>query len=125
MLNTAKLIGFAATTDPAAARKFYEDVLDLTLVEDSPFALVFDANGTMLRIQKVETQIAPRHTVLGWSVEDIQATVAHLSAKGVHFDQFDGLPQDASGIWTTPDRSRIAWFKDPDGNTLSLTEFRR
>lgn len=125
MLHTARLIGFAATTDPAAAKKFYEGVLGLTLIEDSPFALVFDANGTMLRIQKVETQITPRHTVLGWSVGDLQAAIAHLSAKGVPFERFDGLPQDASGIWTTPDGSRVAWFKDPDGNTLSLTEFRR
>jgi catechol 2,3-dioxygenase-like lactoylglutathione lyase family enzyme len=124
MLNRSKLIGFAATTNPERAREFYGETLGLPLVEESPFALVFDAAGTMLRIQKVESLSPARHTTLGWEVEDIGATIHQLTENGVRFERFPGLPQDDLGIWTTPDGSQVAWFKDPDGNTLSLTEFR-
>ena len=124
MLTRSKLICFAATTNPARSQEFYRDTLGLRLVEDSPFALVFDAAGTMLRIQKVESLSPAKHTTLGWEVEDIQATIRQLTENGVRFERFAGLPQDEHGIWTTPDGSRVAWFKDPDGNTLSLTEFR-
>jgi predicted enzyme related to lactoylglutathione lyase len=124
MLNTSKLICFAATTNPARSKKFYADALGLSLVSDGPFALVFDANGTVLRIQKVEDLPQTKHTVLGWAVADIRATIKRLAENGVRFDRHDGLTQDPLGIWTTPDGSRVAWFKDPDGNTLSLTELR-
>jgi catechol 2,3-dioxygenase-like lactoylglutathione lyase family enzyme len=125
MLNASKLIGFAATANPAQAKKFYRDTLGLLLIEDSPFALVFDANGTMLRVQKVESLSPAGHTILGWEVDDIDATIKQMTSKGVHFERYDGMAQDASGVWTTPGGSRVAWFKDPDGNILSLTEFRR
>jgi predicted enzyme related to lactoylglutathione lyase len=125
MLNTAKPICFAATTNPKLAKKFYKDILDLSLVEDTPFALVFDANGTMLRVQKVQEHSPARHTVLGWEVADIATTIREMTKKGVCFERFDGLPQDALGAWTTPDGSKVAWFKDTDGNILSLTQFRR
>jgi len=125
MLNTSKLIGFAATTNSERAKQFYRDTLGLRLVEDSPFALVFDANGTMLRVQKVEGLSAARHTVLGWEVDDIVATIKQLAKKGVRFERYDALAQDKLGTWTSPNGSRVAWFKDPDGNILSLTEFRR
>ena len=125
MLKTSKIICFAATTQPAAAKKFYRDTLGLSLLEDGPFALVFDANGTMLRVQKVGELHPARHTNLGWEVVDIHAAIKQLTRKGVRFERYEGLPQDASGVWTTPDGSQVAWFKDPDGNTLSLTEFRR
>jgi predicted enzyme related to lactoylglutathione lyase len=125
MLNTAKPICFAATTNPKLAKKFYEDVLGLSLIEDNPFALVFNANGTMLRVQKVQNHSPAKHTILGWEVDDIANTIRGLSEKSVHFERFDGLPQDALGAWTTPDGSKVAWFKDPDGNILSLTQFRR
>ena len=125
MLNTSKIICFAATTKPASAKKFYRDTLGLSLVEDGPFALVFDANGTMLRVQRVGELRPATHTNLGWEVADIRATIKQLTRRGVCFQRYEGLAQDASGVWTTPDGSQVAWFKDPDGNTLSLTEFRR
>lgn len=125
MLGKSKIICFCATANPAEAKVFYRDTLGLTLVEDSPFALVFDANGTMLRIQKVQNLSPARHTTLGWEVSDINTTIKQLGTKGVRFERYDGLSQDQSGIWTTPDGSRVAWFRDPDGNTLSLTEFRK
>jgi catechol 2,3-dioxygenase-like lactoylglutathione lyase family enzyme len=125
MLNKSKIICFAATTKPALAKKFYRDLLGLSLVEDGPFALVFDANGTMLRVQKVGELRPTTHTNLGWEVADIRAAIEQLTRKGVRFERYEGLPQDASGVWTTPNGSQVAWFKDPDGNTLSLTEFRR
>jgi catechol 2,3-dioxygenase-like lactoylglutathione lyase family enzyme len=122
MLTTASLVGFAATVSAQAAKQFYQSVLGLPLVEDTPFALVFNSNGTTLRIQKVQ-QVAPvPYTVLGWVVPDIQATVHALAAKGVVFQRYDGLPQDAQGIWQSPGGAKVAWFRDPDGNTLSLTE---
>jgi catechol 2,3-dioxygenase-like lactoylglutathione lyase family enzyme len=125
MLKTSKIICFAATTKPARAKKFYRGTLGLALVEDGPFALVFDANGTMLRVQKVGELRPATHTALGWRVADIRAAIKQLTRKGVRFQRYEGLPQDAAGVWTTPSGSLVAWFKDPDGNTLSLTEFRR
>jgi catechol 2,3-dioxygenase-like lactoylglutathione lyase family enzyme len=123
MLKKSKVISFVATQHPSRARKFYEEMLGLTLVEDGPFALVFDANGTMLRVQKVEAFDPATHTVLGWDVPDIVAEIKALSKRGIRFERFEGLPQDESGIWTTPQGAKVAWFKDPDGNTLSLTQF--
>lgn len=123
MLNTSRLMGFLATTKPSDAKRFYQETLGLTLLEDSPFAFVFDANGTQLRVQKVQSVSVPGYTVLGWQVENIQALALQLNEKGVAFERYDGLPQDELGVWSTPDGSRVAWFKDPEGNTLSLTEF--
>jgi catechol 2,3-dioxygenase-like lactoylglutathione lyase family enzyme len=125
MLKTSKVISFVATQHPARARKFYEQTLGLPLVEDGPFALVFDANDTMLRVQKVEKLVPATHTVLGWDVPDILAETKALGKRGIHFERFEGLQQDKSGIWTTPQGAKVAWFKDPDGNTLSLTQFRK
>ena len=124
MLNHAKLIGFAATTRPQQAKDFYANALGLSLVEENPFALVFDANGTMLRVQRVRELSPAQHTALGWEVSDIRATIGQLAARGVHCEHFAGVPQDDLGIWTAPDGSLVAWFKDPDGNILSLTELR-
>ena len=122
MLGNATLIAFAATTRPDEARAFYSDTLGLEMTEDSPFALVFDANGTALRIQKVQEMAPPGHTILGWEVADIAAAITTLAARGVTCEHFEPLPQDEKGVWTTPDGTKVAWFKDPDGNLLSLTE---
>jgi catechol 2,3-dioxygenase-like lactoylglutathione lyase family enzyme len=119
------LIAFIATAQPEQARVFYGEVLGLRLMEDNQFSLVFDANGTMLRIQKVEKLIKTGYTALGWRVEDIHEAVELLLKRGVHFDRYPGVPQDEHGIWTTPDGNKIAWFTDPDGNILSLTEIRK
>lgn len=123
MLGAAKVIAFIGTTMPDAAKAFYGDVLGLRLIEDGPFALEFDAGGTTLRVQKVQTLAPHAHTSLGWSVADIQATVEGLVRKGVSFERHSGLPQDRLGIWKSPSGAQVAWFKDPDGNTLSLTQF--
>jgi catechol 2,3-dioxygenase-like lactoylglutathione lyase family enzyme len=112
-----------ATQYPAPARKFYEETLGLALISEDPFAIVFDASGTMLRVQKVRELVPAQHTVLGWEVRDIRAEIEGLTKRGVRFERFDGLSQDELGVWTSPSGAKVAWFKDPDGNTLSLTEF--
>ena len=122
MLAQSDMIAFIATAHPEEAKVFYSEVLGLCLLEETPFALVFDANGTMLRIQKVETVAKAGYTTLGWHVGNIHAAVELLQRRGIRFERFAGLPQDEQGIWTTPDGHKIAWFTDPDGNTLSLTE---
>lgn len=123
MLNTSEIISFVATRDPVRARVFYEKALGLLLVSDGPFALVFDANGTVLQVQKVEELSPARHTVLGWHVSDIRAEIEELKRKGVIFERYEGLLQDEQGVWVSPSGAKVAWFKDPDGNTLSLTQF--
>ena len=123
MLDTAHVIAFVASVHPDQARVFYKDVLGLTLVDDNPFALVFDANGVMLRVQKVESLAPAVHTTLGWHVPDIRLAMAGLLRHGVAFERYAGLPQDDLGIWSSPSGAQIAWFTDPDGNVLSLTQF--
>ena len=119
----SKIICFVATREPAKARVFYEAMLGLKFVSDDPFAIVFDADGTMLRVQKVQELNPAKHTVAGWAVADIGARMKELIAKGVRFERFPGLPQDELGAWASPAGAKVAWFKDPDGNTLSLTQF--
>ncbi len=122
-MNKEKLVAFIPTIDFAKARAFYEGVLGLQVVSDEPFALVFDANGTMLRVTIVQNFKAQPFTIAGWDVADIESGVASLTQRGVHFEQY-GMPgQDQRGIWNSPSGARIAWFKDPDGNVLSLTQF--
>jgi len=115
-------IAFIATVNADESRYFYESVLNLQCLSDDPFALVFDLGGTNLRIQKVESIPEINFTVLGWEVSNIQECVNELSEKGVQFEKFSQLTQDKSGVWNSPGGASIAWFKDPDGNTLSLTE---
>ena len=124
-LGGNKLIAFIPTTNPARARQFYEDVLGLRLVADeAPFALVFDANGTMLRVTSVRQHVAPPFTVLGWEVDSIEDVVKRLSSAGVEFLRDPGVNEnEPHGIWTAPSGARIAWFRDPDGNVLSVTKF--
>jgi catechol 2,3-dioxygenase-like lactoylglutathione lyase family enzyme len=123
MLGSADIVGFVSTTDPARARTFYADTLGLQVESESPFAVVFRVSATMLRVTVVE-ELAPQpFTVLGWDVPDIVATIRRLSARGVAFERYDGMEQDKLGVWRAPSGARIAWFKDPDGNVLSLTQF--
>jgi catechol 2,3-dioxygenase-like lactoylglutathione lyase family enzyme len=119
------IIGFATIVDVERAKAFYRDTLGLTLVsEEPPFALVFDANGIMIRLGMAKEHKPAQGTVLGWQVPDIVAAVKELEQAGVHFERygFDWMKQDELGIWTAPTGARIAWFKDPDGNVLSLSE---
>ncbi len=122
MLTNCESVSFIATCNPAKARVFYEDTLRLTFVSDEYFALVFELNGHLLRIAKVESLIPATHTVLGWQVTDISAVAQGLAASGVVFEQFDGMVQDQWGIWDSPSGAKVAWFKDPDGNVLSVTQ---
>jgi predicted enzyme related to lactoylglutathione lyase len=123
MLAAAAVIAFVATTSAERARAFYGDALGLPLRSEDSFALVFDAHGTMLRVQKVAAVQPPPYTVLGWDVEDIALAVQALSQRGIQVERFAGLELDDLGVWTTPDGSRVAWFKDPEGHFLSLTQF--
>jgi catechol 2,3-dioxygenase-like lactoylglutathione lyase family enzyme len=122
-LRGSPLIAFVSTADAERAISFYRDLLGLQLVADEPFALVFDAFGIMLRVTEVDRVITAPYTVLGWHVEDIAAVVKGLTAGGVVFQRYDGMDQDPSGVWTSPAGARVAWFQDPDGNVLSLTQF--
>ncbi len=124
MLNKYDVIAFVGTKQPEQAKAFYADVLGLRLDEDSPFALVFDANGAMVRVFKVRELTPAPFTVLGWNVPDIRKAMKDLTSKGITFERYQGMPQDELGVWTTPDGHQVAWFKDPDGNTLSLTQFK-
>ena len=121
-LAEQNLVGFIAASDPERAKKFYRDTLGLPLVsEELPFALVFDAHGTMLRVSIVKDVVPARYTVLGWQTPDIVAAASALSKAGVRFERYPGMEQDELGIWTSPGGARVAWFKDPDGNTLSIS----
>ncbi len=122
-LGSYNIIGFATIVDVARAKEFYRDTLGLRLVaEEPPFALVFEANGIMLRLG-MGKEVPPAHgTVLGWQVPDIVAAVKDLAEAGVRFERYPPMKQDDLGIWTSPTGARVAWFKDPDGNTLSLSE---
>jgi catechol 2,3-dioxygenase-like lactoylglutathione lyase family enzyme len=123
MLQSSGLVGFVGVTDLDRAKKFYGETLGLTLRDESPFALVADVAGTMLRITAVDKPAAAPYTVLGWAVPDIDATIDALTADGVVFTRYNGMGQDERGIWTAPGGAKIAWFLDPDGNNLSLTQF--
>ncbi len=114
---------FAATTDAKRARRFYEKTLGLKFVSEDPFALVFKVGSLALRIQKVAAKPALGYTVLGWQVSDIGREVRRLTRAGVRFARYDGLEQDPGGVWLSPAGAKVAWFRDPDGNTLSLTEY--
>jgi catechol 2,3-dioxygenase-like lactoylglutathione lyase family enzyme len=123
VLAGAPFIGFIPVRDMSVARGFYEGILGLRVVEETPFALVLDASGTMLRLTAVPELAAQPFTIAGWQVPDITATVIELAGQGVRFSRYDSMEQDDLGIWTTPGGDMVAWFKDPDGNTLSLTTF--
>jgi len=122
MLDSSKMIGFVPTKDGNRARQFYESVLGLRCISQDKFAVVFDANGIMLRVTIVPEFTPTQFTVLGWEVADIQGVVTTLSEKEVAFERYRGMVQDDLGIWTTPTGAKVAWFKDPDGNLLSISQ---
>jgi len=122
MLNARDIATFLATTKPDEARHFYEQVLGLSFIADEPVALVFEANGVQLRLQKVESFEPVAHTVLGWTVPDIVVALTDLETKGVEFTFYPGMGQNDAGIMTFDSGARVAWFQDPDGNVLSLTQ---
>jgi catechol 2,3-dioxygenase-like lactoylglutathione lyase family enzyme len=117
-----RIVTFLLTQKPEDATAFYRDKLGLTFLRDDGFALVFDAAGTMLRIGKVPEFTPAPGTVLGWEVDDIAGSVTELASKGVSFERFPNMGQDELGICTFPTGDKVAWFKDPDGNVLSLSQ---
>ena len=122
ILASSKLIGFAITTNPKRTIAFYEDQLGLTFVSQDNFAVVFDCNGNMLRLAIMKDFAPPKYTVVGWEVQQIETVVAGLVKAGVKMNIY-GMPgQDASGIWTAPNGNKVAWFEDPDGNVLSVSQ---
>jgi catechol 2,3-dioxygenase-like lactoylglutathione lyase family enzyme len=122
-LGQYNIIGFATIVDVERAKEFYRDKLGLRLLsEEPPFALVFEANGIMLRLGMGKERPPNNGTVLGWEVPDIAAAVQDLQRVGISFERYSFMKQDELGIWTTPTGSKVAWFKDPDGNVLSLSE---
>jgi catechol 2,3-dioxygenase-like lactoylglutathione lyase family enzyme len=124
MTHLDKPILFLATVNAERSREFYERVLGLVFVADEPPALVFQVGDSMLRIQKVDRVHNVPYTVLGWAVPDIRRTVQHLRAAGVVFQRYEGMAQDDDAIWHAPSGALVAWFQDPDGHTLSLTQFK-
>ena len=125
MLGSMDIIAFVPTRSREKAREFFEKTLGLRFVSDDRFALVFDANGVMVRVVDVsgvaDYKPAP-FTILGWSVSDIGKTVKGLQKKGVKLERFPGMEQDQLGVWSSPSGAKVAWFKDPDENVLSVTE---
>jgi catechol 2,3-dioxygenase-like lactoylglutathione lyase family enzyme len=122
MLGATNIIAFIPTKDPAKAREFYEGVLGLRFVKDDGFAMVLDANGIMVRVAKAPDFEPLPFTVLGWQVVGVEKVVAALQGAGVQFERFSFLEQDKLGIWTAPSGDKVAWFKDPDGNMLSVSQ---
>jgi catechol 2,3-dioxygenase-like lactoylglutathione lyase family enzyme len=121
MLTAGKLVGILTTTDYDKARRFYEGVLDFEFVSLDQYALALRAGVNMIRISKSETFKAAQGTVLGWEVEDVKAAVLWLQSRGVMTEKFAFVEDQKLGIWCTPGGDQVAWFKDPDGNVLSIS----
>jgi len=122
MLRDKEIKAFVPTVMPAKAKLFYRDILGLKLLSEDNYALEFQTGVTLLRVIIVQELNPQPFTVLGWNVDDISATIKSLNEKGVFCEKYDFLPQDNAGIWISPSATKVAWFKDPDENILSLTE---
>lgn len=124
MLDNAIFKTFIPTVKPEEAKIFYRDVLGLTFLSEDDYGMEFDAFGTLLRVIIVPKLNTQTFTVAGWNVPDIKATIQQLNSKGIYCEKynFDFMQQDELGIWQSPEGSKVAWFKDADGNVLSLTE---
>ena len=125
LLSTAQPVTFILTANRSAAKPFYAGALGLAIVSEDDFAVTFALAGeATLRLTDLPGHVAQGHTVLGWAVSDIGSAVTELRGKGVSFKTYEGFGQDADGIWSPPGGgAKVAWFSDPDGNVLSLTQF--
>jgi catechol 2,3-dioxygenase-like lactoylglutathione lyase family enzyme len=123
LLEPEKFIAFVATSNPERAKGFYRDTLGLPLVREDDFAITFDVAGTMLRVTPVPNVVLAPYTVLGWQVANIVETARRLQKTGISFERYEWMQQDELGVWQAPGGARVAWFKDPDGNLLSITQF--
>jgi catechol 2,3-dioxygenase-like lactoylglutathione lyase family enzyme len=122
MLGREKIMAFVPAKDPKSARAFYEGVLGLHFVSEDQFAVVLNANGILVRVAKVAEFKPQQFTILGWEVSNIEQIVSELRERGVNFDKYGFKGQDERGIWTSPSGAKVAWFKDPDGNVLSVSQ---
>jgi catechol 2,3-dioxygenase-like lactoylglutathione lyase family enzyme len=122
MLSSCELVAIVPSLDLVRAKAFYQEVLHLHFIEDDGFALVFRVHHAMLRVVKMPEFEPAAFTLLGWEVPEIAAAVQELAAAGVTFERYGWFAQDELNIWTAPNGSKVAWFKDPDGNTLSLSQ---
>ncbi|MCB9271937.1 MAG: VOC family protein [Lewinellaceae bacterium] len=125
MLANGILKAFIPTVDPQEAILFYRDLLGFELMSEDDYAMEFNANGTLLRVTIVDEFVPQPFTILGWNIENLVFTVRQFNEKNIYFEIFDFLEQDDLGIWNSPGGAKVAWFKDPDGNILSLTELER
>jgi catechol 2,3-dioxygenase-like lactoylglutathione lyase family enzyme len=124
MLTTGKMVGFLLTKDYGKAREFYEAKLGFTFVALNQFALVMRAGVNLVRIVEAAQFTPLRSTVLGWEVGDVEAEVGWLAGQGVETEKYPWVADKERGIWTTPGGDKVAWFKDPDGNVLSVSQHR-
>lgn len=122
MLAQCDLIGFIPTNNAERARAFYVGTLKLDFIADDRFAIVVRANGNDIRIVRMESFTPAPYTICGWKVPDIDAAARELTASGVIFEKYSFLQQDTAGIWSAPGGAKVAWFKDPDGNLLSISQ---
>ena len=122
MMINHRLKAFVSTTKPDISRAFYEKKLGLRLLSEDSFGIEFEANGAHLRLTFVEKLTPQPFTVLGWDTDDIVSAIRSLNKQGISFERYDFIDQDEAGIWKAPGGTRVAWFKDPDGNLLSLSE---
>jgi len=123
MLAQAELLAFVPTVDAERARSFYVDTLELTFLSNDPFAITVRSGNTDIRISRMDAFNPSPYSILGWKVADIEVTAKQFAAAGIVFERYPFLEQDAHGIWNAPDRTaRVAWFKDPDGNVLSISQ---
>ncbi|MDA9950982.1 VOC family protein [Oligoflexaceae bacterium] len=123
MLGTHDYVGFIPTADLQSAKEFYQSTLGLTLKSEDQFAIAFKVNGRFLRVTKVEKFEPFPFTISGWEVSDIEDVAASLKERGVRFERFSGMDQSELGVWQSPSGAKVAWFKDPDGNVLSISEY--
>ncbi len=122
ILRLSPITAFVATSDPAKARAFYRDVLGFTLIREEPSVLLFSLYGAMLRVNKVDVVTPQPFTVLGWTVDDVVTEIVPLVERGLTFERYPDLPQDENGVARFPNGDKVVWFKDPDGNLLSVTQ---
>jgi catechol 2,3-dioxygenase-like lactoylglutathione lyase family enzyme len=121
MLGSHKIVAFVAVTDYEKSRNFYEAMLGLKFVSQDDFAMVMEGHGTKIRMAKVPNLQPAQFTVLGWEVPDVEKMVEDLQSRGVQFERYGFMAQDGPAIWTAPGGTKVAWFKDPAGNVLSLS----
>ena len=124
MLSDKKVKAFVITTDALSAKKFYSEILEFKFLNGDEYGLEFEMNNSLLRVSITteENAIPQKHTVLGWCVPDIYESVQYLKNKGIQFERYGFLQQDENDVWKAESGTKVAWFKDPHGNLLSIDQ---